>query len=132
MRRETAGYVRAVLVAAATLWMLGAGQSGTVAAQVQTPNVSPDSATPMPTMGGVPQPDPADPYAARMNHARQVAIEDDRQKKMVADATKLLQLATDLKAEVDKQTRDETSVSAYKTADQIEKLAHDVKQRLKN
>ena len=51
---------------------------------------------------------------------------------MVADADKLLQMATELKIEVDKSSKNETSVSAYNKADAIERLAHDVKQRLKN
>ncbi|QMV17372.1 hypothetical protein GOB94_00570 [Granulicella sp. 5B5] len=109
--------------------VLGVGRTG-LAAQVQQPVASPGT-TP-PPIGAERLPEPVDPYAARMKHQEQVAQADDRRKKMVADADKLLQLATDLKADVDKETRNETSVSAYMKADEIEKLAHDVKQRLKN
>jgi hypothetical protein len=56
---------------------------------------------------------------------------DDRQKKLVADTDKLLALATDLKAQVDKSTKDTLSVDVIKKADEIEKLAHSVKERMK-
>ena len=56
---------------------------------------------------------------------------DDRQKRLVADTDKLLSLATDLKAQVDKSTKDTLSVDVIKKADEIEKLAHSVKERMK-
>jgi len=55
----------------------------------------------------------------------------DRQKRLVADTEKLLALATDLKAQVDKSTKDTLSVDVIKKADEIEKLAHSVKERMK-
>ncbi len=55
----------------------------------------------------------------------------DRQKRLVADTDKLLALATDLKAQVDKSTKDTLSVDVIKKADEIEKLAHSVKERMK-
>ena len=56
---------------------------------------------------------------------------DDRQKRLVADTEKLLALATDLKTQVDKSTKDTLSVDVIKKADEIEKLAHSVKERMK-
>jgi hypothetical protein len=56
---------------------------------------------------------------------------DDRQKRLVADTDKLLELATDLKQQVDKTTKDTMSVNVIKKADEIEKLAHSVKERMK-
>jgi len=56
---------------------------------------------------------------------------DDRQKRLVADTERLLVLATDLKAQVDKSTKDTLSVDVIKKADEIEKLAHSVKERMK-
>ena len=56
---------------------------------------------------------------------------NDRQKRLVADTDKLLSLATDLKAQVDKSTKDTLSVDVIKKADEIEKLAHSVKERMK-
>jgi hypothetical protein len=43
----------------------------------------------------------------------------------------LLVLATDLKAQVDKSTKDTLSVDVIKKAEEIEKLAHSVKERMK-
>jgi hypothetical protein len=56
---------------------------------------------------------------------------DDRQKQLEADTDKLLALATDLKAQVDKSTKDTLSVDVIKKADEIEKLAHSMKERIK-
>jgi len=64
--------------------------------------------------------------------ARQAkARNDDRQKQLVADTNKLLQLATELKSEVDKTNKDVLSVDVIKKADKIEKLAKSVKDRMK-
>jgi hypothetical protein len=73
-----------------------------------------------------------DPVLARQQELRARMAEDERHKRMVSDADKLLELATELKTDVDKSTKNETSVSALKKADEIERLAHDVKERLKN
>jgi len=53
------------------------------------------------------------------------------QKRLVADTDKLLALATDLKAQVDKSTKDTLSVDVIKKAEEIEKLARSVKERMK-
>ena len=53
----------------------------------------------------------------------------DRQKRMQADADKLLQLATEIKAEVDHTTKDELSVTVLKKTAEMEKLAHDIRER---
>ena len=55
----------------------------------------------------------------------------DRQKRLVADTDKLLALATDLKAQVDKSNKDTLSVDVIKKAEEIEKLARSVKERMK-
>lgn len=55
----------------------------------------------------------------------------ERQKKLVEDTDKLLLLATQLKAGVDKSTKDTLSVEVIRKADEIEKLAKSVKQRMK-
>ena len=64
--------------------------------------------------------------------ARQAkARDDDRQKQLVNDTNKLLQLATELKTEVDKTNKNVLSVDVIKKADEIEKLAKNVKDRMK-
>ncbi len=55
----------------------------------------------------------------------------ERQQKLVSDTNKLLELATDLKTQVDKTNRGIMSVDVIKKADEIEKLAHSVKDRMK-
>lgn len=56
---------------------------------------------------------------------------EDRQKRLVADTDKLLALATDLKTEVSKTNKDTMSIDVIKKADEIEKLAHSVKEKMK-
>jgi hypothetical protein len=76
---------------------------------------------------------PADPDPINPHREEQQAKlrNDDRQKRLVADTDKLLALATDLKQQVDKSTKDTLSVDVIKKADEIEKLAHSVKERMK-
>jgi len=76
---------------------------------------------------------PADPDPANPRREEQQAQlrNSDRQKRLVADTDKLLELATDLKQQVDKTNKDTLSVDVIKKADEIEKLAHSVKERMK-
>ncbi|WP_047486945.1 hypothetical protein [Terriglobus sp. TAA 43] len=55
----------------------------------------------------------------------------DRQKKMLADADELLAKAQLLKAAVDQTRRDELSIDVIRQADEIEKLAKSVKDRMR-
>ena len=55
----------------------------------------------------------------------------DSQKQLVADAQRLLSLANELKADVDKTTKDTLSLDVIRKADEIEKLAHNVKEKMK-
>jgi hypothetical protein len=61
-----------------------------------------------------------------------IAMNDERQKKLVADTEKLLVLAAELKTDVDKSTKDTLSIDVIKKADEIEKLAHSVKEKMKD
>ncbi len=54
----------------------------------------------------------------------------DRRKQIADESAILLKLATDLKAEVDKTTKDTLSLNVIRKADQIEKLAHNVKEQM--
>ena len=64
-------------------------------------------------------------------HARVEMAADDRKKKMLADADQLLAMAQQLKSAVDQTRKDELSVQVIKQADQIEKLAKSVKDRMR-
>jgi hypothetical protein len=85
----------------------------------------------MPSIDGAPPADPHDPLAATREAGRARAIANERQKKIIDDTAKLLQLATELKTDVDKTTKNEMSLDVIRKADEIERLAHDVKQRMK-
>jgi hypothetical protein len=69
---------------------------------------------------------------ARMEAQHARMLTDDRRKRLLADTDRLLALSTELKAEVDKTTKDEMSLDVIRKAGEIEKLAHDVKERMKN
>jgi hypothetical protein len=53
-----------------------------------------------------------------------------RQKQVAEDTARLLKLANDLKADVDKAGPETLSVGALRKADAIEKLAHNIKQKM--
>ena len=59
------------------------------------------------------------------------AANAERKKQIADDSEKLLKLATDLKTEVDKTSKDTLSIGVIRKADAIEKLAHDVKEKMK-
>lgn len=54
-----------------------------------------------------------------------------RQQDIVKDTAKLLTLAQELKVEVDKSNKDQMSMSVIKKAEEIEKLAKSVKEKMK-
>lgn len=60
------------------------------------------------------------------------AIMNDRQKRLVQDTQKLVELANELQAEVNKSTKNDLSLTVIKKATEIEKLAHDVRERERN
>lgn len=66
-----------------------------------------------------------------MLRQRMKALNEQRQKQLVDDTNKLLSLATELKEEVDKSTKDTLSISVIKKAEEIEKLAKSVKDKMK-
>ena len=78
------------------------------------------------------------------DHDRQVTVNDSaevrqaellrvqRQKQLISDSDKLLKLATDLKQQIDNTPAETLSADSVKKAAEIEKLAHSLRQRLKN
>ena len=87
-------------------------------------------------IGAAPNPvltthDMGDPAWEKMQAQQAMTLAEQRHKHMMTDADKLLQLATELKEEVDKSTKNEMSVPTIRKAAEIEKLAHDVKERMK-
>ena len=55
----------------------------------------------------------------------------DRQASLKADTDKLLKLAEELKSSVDKSNENVLSLDVLKKAEEIEKLAHSVKDKMK-
>ncbi|MGA9508834.1 MAG: hypothetical protein WBV55_09465, partial [Candidatus Sulfotelmatobacter sp.] len=55
----------------------------------------------------------------------------ERQAALKADTDKLFKLATELKASVDKSNENTLSIDVVKKAEEIEKLAHSVKDKMK-
>jgi hypothetical protein len=58
------------------------------------------------------------------------AANAQRKKEIGAASAKLLKLATELKAEVEKTDKDTLSIGVIRKADEIEKLAHSVKEKM--
>lgn len=82
--------------------------------------------------GGLGEPNRADdPFTAKVAEQQARSRNSDRQKRLVADTDKLLSLATELKQQVDKTDKNMLSVDVVKKADEIEKLAHSVKEKMK-
>lgn len=59
------------------------------------------------------------------------AANAERKKQIADDTAKLLKLVADLKAEVDKTSKDTLSLNIIRKADEIEHLAHNVKEKMK-
>ena len=72
-----------------------------------------------------------DPFAGKIQEQQARSRNIDRQKHIVADTDKLLSLATELKQEVEKSDKNTLSLDVVKKADEIEKLAHSVKEKMK-
>ena len=64
--------------------------------------------------------------------AKPMTPEEARQAQLVADTNKLLELSQELKAEVAKSKKDTLSVAVIKKAEEVEKLAKSLKERMRN
>ncbi len=112
--------------------------SAVARAQIPQPKkpatASPASQAGMPDVPGLDrqEQEQSGPMRERMQITAEKARNDDRRKRMLADTDKLLALSTELKAYIEKSTRDELSMDVIRKAAEIEKLARDVQQRMKN
>jgi hypothetical protein len=71
-----------------------------------------------------------EPYVAREMQARQLKrLREEHQKEVISDTARLVQLATDLKTEVDKGSK--ATPDVMKDVDEIGKLAKKVSDRIK-
>ncbi len=58
-------------------------------------------------------------------------VNDERQKKLVSDTAKLYEMAAELKEEVAKSDKNTLSVDVVKKAEEIERLAKSVKDKMR-
>jgi len=102
-------------------------QDGPPAAATGQPPGKPQTAVNVST-DGTPQTENAakDPQVQKVSQA-----ENERKKQISDDSTQLLSMAVALKAEVDKTTKDTLSLNVIRKADEIEKLAKTVKEKMK-
>ena len=73
-----------------------------------------------------------DAMKAQDNRKRFEKLNQLRHKEMTSDTEKLLALANQLKAETDKAVKDTLSMNAVRQAEQIEKLAHSVRETMRS
>jgi hypothetical protein len=73
-----------------------------------------------------------DPLEKQMERDRAKKLNKDRQAAIKRDTDKLLALATELKDYVDKSNENVLSLDVVKKAEEIEKLAHHVKEEMKD
>jgi hypothetical protein len=59
------------------------------------------------------------------------AVNAERRKQIADDSAKLLKLATELKSEVDKTSKDTLSLGVIRKAEEIERLARGVKEKMR-
>jgi hypothetical protein len=107
----------------------GADSSGPFKAQSGggMQGINPQSQSPVsPNVNG-----PADPQSTRLEQDQAKMRNLDRQKKLVDDTAKLVSLANELKADVEKSNKDTLSLDVIRKADEIEKLARSVKEKMK-
>lgn len=92
---------------------------------------APPNPLPIPRLGTIPDTGEDQEHAKidkdiakRLNHERQVQLQHD--------TDNLLKLATELKKYVDKSNENTLSLDVVKKAEEIEKLAHSVKEKMKS
>jgi len=83
-----------------------------------------------PVSGPPANPSPAAVPSSQNGASNPNVASAERRKQIADESAILLKLATDLKAEVDKTTKDTLSLNVIRKADQIEKLAHNVKEQM--
>ncbi len=86
---------------------------------------------PTPSIPGPPSGPPEDPWEIQQRKEALKKFNLQRQQEIKKDADKLLELATELKQSVDKSNENTLSLDVIKKADQIEKLAKTVKDKMK-
>jgi predicted nucleic acid-binding Zn-ribbon protein len=85
-----------------------------------------------PKLPPIPQTEsPTDPAKAKLERDMAKKANEERQVALRRDTEKLFKLATELKDYVDKSNENVLSFDVVKKAEEIEKLAHSVKEKMK-
>jgi pyruvate/2-oxoglutarate dehydrogenase complex dihydrolipoamide acyltransferase (E2) component len=121
------GRLLACLAAIAVL--VGAAKPGQ---QQSAPSTAPASPAATPAPAASPQPANLDRQTATPAPVSTDALRAQRQRQIAAQSASLLKLATDLKSEVDKTTQDTLSISVIRRADDVERVAHFVREKAKS
>lgn len=125
-----AGMIGSVLLV--TAMGTGLSRDGVVEAQRNAPQSTRPEPGMMPPLDQPAGTMPNDGARARMEAERMKSFNDDRHKRLASDVDKLMSLTNELKADLDKTNKDELSIAVIRKAQEIEKLAHDVQNRMKN
>lgn len=81
---------------------------------------------------GPPTPRAVDPSMRRMNEQMAMERNTERQEKIVADTARLLDLAKELNDAVSHSTKNTLSIAVVKKAEEIEKLAKTIKDKMRD
>jgi hypothetical protein len=76
-------------------------------------------------------PKPSETEQRRSEPSKSMTPVEPRQAQLLADTLKLYQLTQELKAEVAKSNKDTLSIAVIKKAEEVEKLAKSLKERMK-
>ncbi len=108
-------------------------QRGSLPSYVGQQTLPKPGAQPRDTQGipGIGKDSDTDGMLDRLQQQQAKSRNSERQKKLQTDTERLLSLATELKEQVDKTDKNILSVDVIKKAEEIEKLAHSVKEKMK-
>ena len=127
LRKSRLVVLTSALSVAAIALLAGAATSGQ-----QPPSLNPDKPYLLPEANRLP--DVNDQMKMREKQAKQQSFDSanaERKKQLSDESAQLLTLAMALKAEVDKTNKDMLSLNVIRKADEIEKLAHNVKEKMR-
>ena len=113
------------------LLMLALWTMPVLAQEQQEPQSSGQTDTSPPTQELKPDEKPNDTANAKTTTSPAMSPEEARQAQFIADSQKLYQLAQELKVEVAKSNKNMLSIAVTKKAEEIEKLAKSLKERMR-
>ena len=110
--------MRIIILALASVFLLTTSALSFAAGQRRLPSIEP----------GRPQ---TDEQELKRQQDQAKKLNEERQQALKRDTERLLQLSTELKDYVEKSNENMLSLDVVKKAEQIEKLAHSVKEKMK-